>query len=388
MGFVNMRKSMLLLIIGFSLLFFPFFMLITPVSAIGITANSYHFFIDEPAVIDFEEMIFYVKNTESEPIEVKCGYDRIEGINFSVELDWTSIILEPQKSISNHFIISVGESLNVTFPVQISVVGYSLNNDSGNKLVGAGIVTNFISYYSEQTGYFMDLRIMDQSGKPRIADIKLEHKFNASYPYTPIKRVNTSTLSGYFPKGWYSILARDLETGRTGAEQFYLDNDSVISVEIQLVGFSYFEPIGDSRNHLGINATINNFVSILYEVEIFAELFLDGVKIDETNKDYWQEFPQVSDHRIKLWFSFDEWREADYEVFAYIYSMDLKIAEKFKIVPVRDVVQVNNEFPMAIVIVFTFICGISFAIIIPKLDKKRMDEYYANLQEIYKKYRN
>lgn len=383
-----MRKSILILVIGFSFLFFPFFVLITPVSAIGITANSYYFFIDEPTTIDFEELIFYVKNTENEPIEVKCGYDVIEGINVSVELDWTSIIIEPQKSIANHFIIHVGESFNITFPVQISVVGYSLNNETGNKLIGAAIVTNFINYYSEESGYYMDLRIVDQSGRPRIADIKLEHKFNTSYPYTPIKRINASTLTGYFPKGWYSILARDSETGRTGAKQFYLGNDSIIDVEIQLVGFSYFEPIGDSRNHLGINATINNFVSMLYEVEIFAELFLNGEKLDETNKDYWQEFPQVSNHRIKLWFSFDEWMEADYEIFAYIYSMGEKIAEKFKIVSIRDVVQVSNEIPIELVIIATFIGGIAVAIIFSKLDKKRMDNYYVNLQEIYKKYRN
>lgn len=388
MGFINMRKYMLILVIGFSFIFFPSFMLITPVSAIGITANSYYFFIDEPTTIDFEELIFYVKNTESEPIEVRCGYDVIEGINVSVELDWTSIVLEPQKSISNHFIIHVGESFNITFPVQISVVGYSLNNETGNKLVGAAIVTNFISYYSEQTGYFLDLRIIDQSGRPRIADIKLEHKFNTSYPYTPIKRVNSSTLSGYFPKGYYSILARDLETGRTGAEQFYLGNDSIIDVEIQLVGFGYFEPMGDSRNHLGINATINNYVSTLYEIEIFAELFLDGVKIDETNKDYWQEFPQVSDHRIKLWFSFDEWKAADYEIFGYIYSMGEKIAEKFKIVPIRDVVKVGNDIPIALVIAATFICGIAVTIVFLKLDKKRVEKYYANLQEMYQKHRN
>lgn len=355
-------------------------MSISNVSAFSISYPEFYFFITEPTIIDYEELVFTVANTQDESLLIQCGYDKILGINVSVEFTWTSVVLEAGKSISNRYKIFVNEALSTTFSLEISCNGYSLNNETGNKLVGGAVVINRIEYYSETEGYFLNLNIIDQSGKPLLADIRMYHKTNASYPYSPIGSYNDSNIQGYFPKGWYLIQAEHLETGIDGSEQFFLGNDSDFDIELALVGFRYFEPIDDGKNHLGINATINNYVDVLYEIEIFAKLYRDGKQLDETNKDYWQEFPKVIDHRIKLWFGYEDWKIGEYEIVAYIYSSGEEIASKYKIMNLSDV-PIETEIPDFIIVSFGIFLGIMVTGISFKLYNKRMRNKYVKVEK-------
>jgi hypothetical protein len=360
-------------------------MSISPVSAFSISYPEFYFFITEPTIIDYEELFFSVANTQDESLLIQCGYDKILGINVSVEFTWDSTILEAGKSVSNRYKIIVNEALSTTFPVEISCIAYSLNNETGNKLVAGAVVVNRIEYYSETEGYFLNLNIIDQSGKPLLADIRMYHKINTSYPYSPIGRYNDSNIQGYFPRGWYLIQAEHIETGIDGSEQFFLGNDSNFDVELALVGFRYFEPIDDGKNHLGINATINNYVDMLYEVEIFATLYKDGKQLDETNKDYWQEFPRVVDHKIKFWFSYEDWEIGEYEIVGYIYSSGEEIASKFKIMNLSDV-PIKTTIPDYLIISLGIVVGVGLTIIITKLyNNKRMRSKYAEVEKKIRK---
>jgi hypothetical protein len=362
------------------LLFFTF--PISEVQGFGVSANQYWFFIQEPSTIDFPEMFFSVMNDESFSIQVNCTYERIEGINVSVGFQWESIILEANAKRSNRYSISVYDSFNVTFPVRIFCTAKPLDNSSGQKVIPGVIVLNQITYYSDKTGYHLALQVMDQSSLPREATIIMNHKYNDSVGYTPIKKVNASNIQGYFPQGWYQVIAIDLETSIVAETQFYFDNDTIIFLELQLVGFSQFELISDNKNHVGVNATINNFVEMLYDVEIYAELYLDGelLSVSDSKDKILPLFPEITDYGIKTWFNFEDWEITEYVVIGKIYSANQFIASKFKILPINEVPPENQLNPILLIAVGSFI-GIAGTIIFMEFNRRRMAKKYDLSQD-------
>lgn len=357
------------------LLFFTF--PISEVQGFGVSANQYWFFIQEPSTIDFPEMFFSVNNDESYAIQVNCTFERIEGINVSVKFQWQSITLEAKAKQSNHYSIHVYDSFNVTFPVRIFCKAKPLDNSSGQKVIPGVIVLNQITYYSDKTGYYLDLQVLDQSGLSRQASVTMNHKYNESVGYTPMKQINTSRIQGYFPQGWYQIIAVDLETSIVAERQFQLNNDSTIILELKLVGFSQFDIITDNKNHVGVNTTINNFVEMLYDVEIYAELYLEGelLSVSDSKDKILPLFPQTKNYGIKTWFEFEDWEVAEYVVIGKIYSANQFIASKFKIMPINEVPPKNQLDPILLIAVGSLI-GISGTILFMEFNRRRMAKKY------------
>jgi len=374
-----MRRFCLLIIVFPIFLFSSPFSQITPVTGFGISYEEFHFFVSEPKTLAFEEMKFTVVNHESEAMIVNVSYDPIQGVNVSVDLGWKSIILEPGSSAINRYKIRVYEQFNITFLVEISAIGFLQDRSAGQKIIGGGIVTNYVTYFSNETAHFMDLNIVDQANRPRNADVMVYHKSNDSPVFTPMKKFNSSRIAGYFPVGWYRIFARDLEYSHIFVEeQFYLDNSSKIFLTLKMVGFIRFEPISDDKNHLGINLTITNLIDELYEVEIFAELFLNGKKLDTTfsKGNLIPVLHKVTNHPMKIWFNYQDWEYARYEVIGYIYSLNQLIATKRKYVQL-DISQdddVISAIPPELFLLVGAFVGISGYVLVDKWLKKRSEK--------------
>jgi hypothetical protein len=300
------------------------------VNGFSFTYQPFWFFISEPQRIEYDEMIFMVTNTENYPIRVECSYTSIENLNVSVGFTWENNTLLAGETKSNHYWFIVGENFNITANIRMTIHKQRLDINGSQLTVGGGII-NQISYYSEEQGSKMTVDVVDQSMK-RISNISVNmfHRANKSVPWTPIyKTVNAFT--GYFPHGHYLILANDLDSGETGESKFEFIEDKTVHVEIQLVGFGvfyYMEHIKNSTLFLQLNTTINNFVGTLEEVVIYAELQKENVKIDETNKEYRQEFSKTIALSQSFWFPPITPISGNYSIVGKIYSLEILIATK------------------------------------------------------------
>lgn len=375
----NIMKKALLIILAFPLFFLSFSSPISSVEGFGISSEEFHFFISQPEVLAFEEMKFSVSNHESEDMLVNVSFEHIEGVNVSVEFSWTSILLRAGNSAINQYKIHVFEQFNITFPLQISAIGVIQNNATGQKIVGGGVVVNYITYYGDNSAYLFDLHILDQSGKPRIADIRLYYKTNHYSAFSPFKVYNSSTISAFYPEGFYQIFARDLDFPNIFVEHtFFLDNASSLFLTLEMIRFSRFEFIADNANHLGVNLTIDNNADPLLDVEVFCELFLDGKKLDQTTSKglIMPVLPTIQNYPFKLWFSFEDWKEASYEVKGYIFSLGELIVERKMIMPLTDVaIQVVKDNLLVSALFLGLFLLIIVSLSINFIFKKRSQRY-------------
>ena len=175
-------------------------------TGIGFSYRDFWFYIDEPTVLDFPSMVFTIHNPNADPVTVLCRYERIEGVNVSVEFAWDSYHLAPYEVITNHYRIAVNSTLAITHTLRILLfTQVGAGNESG--LLGAGIIHNKITYYTAETGALLTVNVLDQSFRPRMSEIYFNYKGEASTAWTPLRIVNDSSYQGFFPLGQYQLQA-------------------------------------------------------------------------------------------------------------------------------------------------------------------------------------
>ncbi len=369
------RKKSFLLFLVINLSFFSFLLPKTSsVQAVSFSYADYWFYVDSPQTITFDEMFFTINNNEDYPVLINCSYEQLEGVNISIKLSWSYIELEPYSSVKNHYAIVVGESFNTTYDLKVYCRVRASNISSGNPLLTGAIILNRLSYFSESQGYRLDINAIDQGKRPRESTILLYYRTNGSYAFTPIDEFFGNRLTGYFPKGHYFVIATDNETGIIGEEQFYLNNQTIVDVYLDLIVFSQFTPISHGVNQLAINTTVDCYIESVFDVSIYAELYFKGEKIDTTNsKDVI--IPKLSkgmNYPFLLKFDYDSWRVGEYEVFGYIYSFSQKLVEKFKIVELTDVSidrkPIDNS---GTILLLTFSLGIALSFVVMRAINNR-----------------
>ena len=317
---------------GFILLFLlPFFILspISQVNGISYSYASYIFYINQPDQIEYEDMWFSVGNTESFPLFINCTFKEIFGVNISVNLSWESKYLEPNEIVKNYYTITVNDSFSGVYNLEIDIIGYTLENE-GFRVIGGGSVFIGVSYYGDIEGYRLELDITDQAKKPRESQVIIRYKsyeYADSMSYTPIYEFNGTSFNGYLPAGYYQIFARDLETNWIVEESFELNNDTYKNLQLELVRFDFI-PMFTDKGDVGVNITILNRIEMLYEVEIYAELYCNNELISQTNKEFRSEFPKARSFRLELWMKPFTWKTGDYEIIGYIDSIEQHIAFK------------------------------------------------------------
>ena len=83
----------------------PLFFL-SPVQGIGFSCSELWFFVDQPTILDYDEMSFSVYNNHLHPVHVECTVEQVEGVNISVGFDWNSVTLNPEEKQVNHYHIT------------------------------------------------------------------------------------------------------------------------------------------------------------------------------------------------------------------------------------------------------------------------------------------
>jgi hypothetical protein len=220
-------------------------------------------------------MEFSIHNPSSIPVTVLCEYERVEGIEVAVDFEWKEYTLEPEEMIKNHYTITVNSSLAVTHLLRIALfTKITSGNQSG--LLGAGVIHNKITYYTEDTGTLLTIRALDQSFRPRDSLIIINYKGPESTAWTPLKHVNGTMFTGFLPVGEYQIQAYDQETGIYAEEIFTLQNETEISLILQLVGIK-IGPLHSYHRYgllnIRFNLTISNYVEAFDYVEIRAGIY-------------------------------------------------------------------------------------------------------------------
>lgn len=363
------NKTCFFLLLSFSFLFVHFN--VTSVTAIETSYQQFRFYVSEPVILDYEDMEFKVRNTGYEPVRVNCTFKPIEGINVSVSMEWETAILLAGETKYDRYVIHVNETYASSFIISISVAGYSLdNNTDGSRVIGGVTVVNEITYFSGDRGHRLDLSLRDQSGRPRISEVIMYHRLGEAMQWTPIKVFNGSHIDVYLPEGYYQVLARDNLTGITADTIFYLDDDAVKVLLLELVGIRLDQPVF-AGSSMGVNATINNYVETLFDVEIYAELYLDEELLAVTNKDRRAVFDKSIGYEITLWFAPREWVTGNYTVKGNLYSMGEHIAYY----PFRFELTVKDEqeegFDMFTGLIAGFLLAVTATIVAPRLNGKR-----------------
>lgn len=307
---------------------------ITPVQAIEFSYTKFWFFIDDTGVIDFPEMTFSVRNTQEESVELICSYETIEGVNITVGFDWQRMNLTAGEKATNHYTLNVSTKFSATFYMRIFIRQKPAGSPDSQMTTG-GIVINRITYYSEQDGALLDLRIVDQSDAPHEAVIDLEYQLNSSMTFTPIRRFNGTSFYGILPKGTYHLRASDLDSDIFADQTFDLHEEMNLTVTLELVGFNQFNPIeieDDRKGYsiLGVNCSINNFVGPLENLDVYAELYFKDERISTTEPFSISELERTPSFRFQVWFGTIKWqRGGAYRIRGLIESGNLLIAEEW-----------------------------------------------------------
>ncbi len=309
---------------------------IISVKGISYSYASYFFYIDDPKVIDYDEMYFSVRNTEDHSVFINCTFKEIYGVNITVDLEWENELFAPNEMKLNRYNITVFDTFTGLYLLEIDVIGYT-DISEGNKLVGGGTVIIGLTYYGDQEGYNLQLEITDQAGHPRNSMVIIRYKsyeYEDTMSFTPIYQFNGTQFEGYLPAGHYQIFARDIETNWVIEEAFELNNDTFKNLQLELVRFDFI-PIFDEDGDVGVNITILNRIEVLYDVEIYAELYLEGEKVSQTNKEFRSEFLQSKEFRLVLWIERFTWQSGEYTITGYIDSIQQNIAFKSYIFPYK-----------------------------------------------------
>ena len=329
-----MRKNSSLLLIGLVICSLLSLSPISETKAIEFNATSFHFFIDEPTNITYPDMVFSVKNNEHEPIIVNCTYETFEGINLSVSFAWESCILQPDEQIQNEYAIFFSSEFSSTYTVRIYIATRKLDQ-SGNQATTGGIIANKVTLFSQSEGSFLDLKVQDQSGEPRIANISIRYRPTVNDVFTPVKYLVDSWYQGYLPNGYYRVSAFDLEVSNIYAEtDFELTADSSVNLELELIGFRHFKYVTSSTKDftfLGINGTIVNNLNVIHNVRIYGELFFEGELISNTSVKYESQLAKTNFSNLysfTMWFDPFSWNIGSYEIKGYIYSYEDMIDHK------------------------------------------------------------
>lgn len=336
---LKMKRGPIIIVGILFSLFTPFFTII-PVQAIGVGYSEYWFFISETGIIDFPEMAFSVHNTQDEPVAILCSYETIEGVDINITFDWQRIDLAVNEKAYNHYSINISSKFSATFYMRI-YVSQKPAGSADSQLAAGGIVVNRITYYSETDGALLDLQIMDQSDAPHEAVVDLEYQVNSSMPFTPIKHFNGTSFYGILPKGRYHLRASDLDSDVFAETTFDLYNETKLTAVLRLVGFNQFSPMEiverKGYSNLGVNCSVNNFVGLLENLEIYAELYFEGEKISTTEPFTISELDRTPAFRFSIWFSPLKWQRGVYQIKGLIESGNQLIAEEWsdKIIPTQ-----------------------------------------------------
>jgi len=304
------------------LLFIPFFNNVQLATATTYSFPEYYFYIDAPTTISYPEMKFSIISGGL-PSNISCWQREIEGLNINVTLEWYDRPFAANERVENHYAIHVGETFAITTPVKIACQ----ETYADGNLAAGGTVTNWVTYISEESGSFLDLNIIDQSGRLRNSTVYIQHRVNNSMPWTPIKTFNGSGLNILLPNGLYQVLAKDIDSSIAGEIIFELNSDISVNVELELVGFSSFKLL-NSRGILEIEMLINNYVGVLTNVSIFGELYFEGKLFQVTNYVRLSEFSKTEDFMLTIGFPVFEWKTGNYTVIGHIYAGEVSIAER------------------------------------------------------------
>ena len=345
----------------------------SPISTQAITINSsqYWFYVSEPTLIDYPQMNFQIINTRDIPITINCSFEPITGIEVDVFLDWESSILEAGEIKQNHYSIYANITYATTVRIEITVSEYI-----GGNLGTAATVANYIVFYSGDEGHLLEVEVIDQSGVPRLAEISINHKFYLNQTWTPIAFANDSTITGYYPQGHYFIQARDIETSIYAEALLYLDNNTKVFIALQLVGFNRFKYMQHPEDSeiIGVNTTIFNNLQELHDIEIFAEIYRDGVLVKSTSKVFYSLFPSTTDWTLEMWFPRFEWTKGNYSVIGKMVSHEILIA--FKVINFRFNPVVDNPSITELVMIGLFVAVIG---LIAKFEYSKR-KFYAKME--------
>lgn len=351
-----MRTKVLILVFSLSLASVIHFVPITSVGAIPITYTPFWFFIDEPKTLSHEEMHFTIQNTNDKPTNFSVVFLAPNGIEIDASFTWETITLQPQEFSVNHYDLIVESQFSVTALINIMIYQQTAYSEDPIVSTGASVI-NYITFYSAEDGAVLDLHIVDQSFKPRECAVDIFYKLNESFSWSPIDSFVGSSYSSVLPLGEYHIRARDLISNRTGETRFSLSGNQEEYVQLTLVGFKMFRVLfrgeqDDQGNvvridQIGVETTINNFVGVLYDVEIYAQLFKDSELFLETNKDYREQLDPVTDYEADFWFPQQYYPSGNYTIKGMIDSAGLNIAEQITIIgsytaPSAPIVTIEN----------------------------------------------
>jgi len=293
----------------------------SPQSGIAFSYRDFWFFVDEPTTIDYPTMQFTVYNPSTENITAICRFEEIEGIDLQVFFEWNETIILPFQTQQNHYAIYINSTLAVTHTVRIALYS-KIQTTNGSALAPAGVITNKISYYTEESGALLTLSILDQSSRPRNSTVFINYKGDESTAWTPIKFLNQSHYyQGFLPLGQYQIQAYDQETGIYGETIFLFNESQAIEVYLQLVNIKIGKVISYHRYNLlyiHFNLTISNYVEAFDFVEIQAILYnLENEKLASVVNPQLS-LPQIMDFKIATEFSALKLQAGRYRIQAQI----------------------------------------------------------------------
>jgi hypothetical protein len=306
-----------------------------PSKGIEFSCSKFNFFVNEPSLIDYPEMTFTVKNNQDDSVIISCDYSSVEGINLTVYFEWQEITLDVGEQVLNHYSIEINSTLSVTIPVRMNIRHRPVGSNTSQS-TGGGIITNYITFYTDDDGALLDLNIVDQANTPRNASVILYYRENITVCWTPIKQFNDTRLSGVFPLGKYFVQAYDTKTGIYGEKFFDLTENSIVSVSLKLVGFSKFKLIYfDSGNKdlpntktVGVECSIYNYIEVINSVEIYISLYEDGNHILDSPIDKRSEFVYTTSYETSLYLQPYDYQNAKYTVHGYILAGGVLIAER------------------------------------------------------------
>lgn len=305
-----------------------FLFVFSPHSAVALefNANEFWFFLDEDMQCDYPDMVFSVKNNNDIPAVIKCSYQQLtgDGVSINVLFEWSSKELTPGEAATNHYSIIAASNYSVTAEVEIRITE-TVESTGGNTLVSGGGFSNKITFYGEEEAALLDLKINDQSDKPREVLIDLKFRPEAGLQFTSIMIVNSSSLEDYFPLGEYLLHVTDLSSGVDHTELFNLSGDLIKTIKLQLIGFKSLDLINAGKA-VGVNASIFNHVEPLSGITLKADLYREGELI-VTSGDYsFPGLPVITSFDIVIWFPAVELKSGQYTVKGYLYSQNQLVA--------------------------------------------------------------
>jgi hypothetical protein len=349
------QKSQLVLglVLFFSLLTLP----PTPATTgtgIGFSYRDFWFYIHEPTTLDFPSMLFTVHNPSVEPVTVVCRQEAIAGLNISITFEWEEYQLAPKEMKTNHYAITINSTLAVTHTLKI-VLFTRTTTGNQSSLAGAGVIHNKITYYTEETGALLTINVLDQSFRPRNSTIYINYKGDASTAWTPLRVINNSFYTGFFPTGEYQLQAYDSETGIYAEKIFTLTNESTVELILQLVAIK-IGPLHSyhhlERLYIRFNLTISNYVEAFEYVEIRAAIYNLQAEVLDSVINPQLSLPKITNFKLLTEFKGLQLRAGKYRILAQIVTTNnLILAETYQDVHYTPPVHTSQVIQYGVIVI-------------------------------------